>query len=289
MNTGNLKFLLDSLRFLGFGTNGILQDQLKAFVQKGDKDFQLSAAYNYEGVVRMEADLFFRRPDNSEIYFFNKYHARLVYADHPTMEREQVFYISKGRGFTRKEAFNLLQGRSVNKDLYKQDGSKYNAWVQLNFDEKIPTSNNYTTLRFGANYGFDLENELEKYQIREMDYAPLRSSLLQSLRKGNLHSVTFSRDQDAKALIEANPRFKSINIYHQLPPGHIAVDVDSPRLEPIPANGEGEGEIEGPFWGDAEESEPEESGAGESESMEVGDLSLTRARVRTRKPRKKIA
>ena len=38
--------------------------------------------------------------------------------------------------------------------------------------------------------------------------------LLRSLEKGNLQSVTFEKDgSTSKVLVEANPQFKSINIY----------------------------------------------------------------------------
>lgn len=274
MNNSNLTFVMDDLKYLGFGAKGGLQDQVREKIEKEEKSFTCSVAYNYDGVVRMEADLYFRRGDKTDVYFFNKYDARLIYETRTEADRAQTFYISKGRGFTRKEAFNLLQGRSVNKNLYRKDGEKYNAWVLLNFDQRQPAGNNYQVLTFGERYGYELETVLEKFQIREMDNPQLRDSLIYSLKKGNLHTVTFSKENNRKMLIEANPRFKSINIYHQLPDGKVAIDNDPFDVENIPPETE---QNESPGW---DESDPEE---------EKNPVDLPFGNSRPKRPRKRIA
>jgi hypothetical protein len=45
----------------------------------------------------------------------------------------QTFYTEKGHGITMKEAYNLLDGRAVNKDFQKAEGQKYNAWGKTRF------------------------------------------------------------------------------------------------------------------------------------------------------------
>ncbi len=66
------------------------------------------------------------------MYFFNKYNLTLKQENSPNM-MEQTFYINKGNNITLKEAFNLVSGRSINKDLTNKEGQVYNAWMQMDF------------------------------------------------------------------------------------------------------------------------------------------------------------
>jgi hypothetical protein len=101
----------------------------------------------------------------------------------------------------------------VNKDLISMDGQKYNAWIQLNFDEK-DQHGNYKVRQYHRRYGYDLEKTLEQYPIRELKHEELRANLLRSLRKGNQHPVSFDKNTKTERMfIEANPQFKTINIY----------------------------------------------------------------------------
>src|SRR5690348_536904 len=65
------------------------------------------------------------------------------------------------------------------------------------------------------NYGYDLEATLSKHAIKELGNQEYKSNLIDSLKKGNLQSVTFQiNGPDQKRYIEANPQFKTINIYY---------------------------------------------------------------------------
>jgi len=133
--------------------------------------------------------------------------------DDPETDRTQTFYISKGTGITLKEAFNLLQGRAVNKDLTNVEGEKYNAWLQLNFEE-IDINHNYKVRQFSKQYGYDLEKVLEKYPIRELQLEESKILLFKALKRGNLQPVHFLKANKAeKMFVEACPQFKTINIY----------------------------------------------------------------------------
>jgi hypothetical protein len=213
MNNENLEFLQDSLKYLGFGEKLLLNRQLEETIASEPKEFQLDTEAFFDEYNKLEVVLYFRRSDQADMYFFNKYEARLRAAEDPELDRGQVFYISKGRGMTLKEAFNLLQGRAVNKDLTDADGQRYNAWVQLNFSEK-DLHGNYKVKQYRPQYGYDLEKTLEKYPIRELKNEELKAGLLRSLRKGNLHPVSFDKAaKTEKMFIEASPQYKTINIY----------------------------------------------------------------------------
>src|SRR5882672_1512693 len=168
----------------------------------------------------------------------------------------QTFYIFKGTGITLKEAFNLLQGRAVNKNLTNLDGEKYNAWIQLDFGTRT-SGNNYRVRQFRAQYGYDLEKILYTYPIRELQEDELKANLIRSLKKGNIHPVTFAKtNKIEKMYIEACPQFKTISIYslavraaHQLNSqkdlrGKESVAFSPLGLEKPPGDKEGDGEIE---------------------------------------------
>jgi hypothetical protein len=213
MNKENVQFLYEGLKYLGFGEHFIYNGQLEEAISKDPKDFTLFTEAYFEGDCKLETTLYFRRSDHIDMYFFNKYDAVLIDESKPDPEKRQTFFINKGNGVTMKEAFNLLQGRSVNKDLTNFEGERYNAWIQLNFEEK-DLNNNHKMRQYRRQYGFNLEKALENYPIRELKHEEMKAGLIKSLRRGNLQLVTFVKpNKMEKMFIEANPRFKTINIY----------------------------------------------------------------------------
>src|SRR5450755_1970674 len=124
MNNENLEFLQESLKYLGFGEKQYLSKQLTEQIALQQKSFELDFEAFYDADHKLEVTLYFRKSDQLDMYFFNKYVARLRSGDDPDLDRAQTFYISKGSGVTLKESFNLLLGRAVNKNLYNMEGQK---------------------------------------------------------------------------------------------------------------------------------------------------------------------
>jgi len=305
MNQENFALLRDMLKYLGFGDNLLYGDQLDQAIERQPAEFHLYDMVKYDEDTRLEIMLFFRKSSQSDIYFFNKYLALLRHEGQPDRDRQQTFYISRGTGITCKEAYNLLQGRSVYKKLTDREGIKYEAWVQLNFDEK-DDYDNYKTRQFGSRYGFDLEKTLERYPIRELKHPDLKATLLRSLQRGNLHLITLEKPtKNEKLYIEASPQFKTINIYpssiihfrlkadmrkHHAEFGH-ETPVPASKYEPAPEEDEMEGseelvrqeEITEPVEADTEEAEN-----GEGKEPEGGNREVhTRIVVIKKRPIKK--
>lgn len=208
MNTKNLEFLQDGLKYLGFDNK--LNLELVRHIQSAEPSFTLQAAAK-QFKDDMQATLHFRKSDNSDMYFFNKYDAKLSAENGD--QKGQTFYINKNAGITFKEAYNLLSGRAVNKDLVNKDGEKYNAWVQLDFSKKDKYDNN-SVKQYTANYGYDIAAVLAKHPIREMADNEQKGKLLKSLEKGNVQSVTFIKDgKEERMYLEANPQFKTVNVF----------------------------------------------------------------------------
>lgn len=209
MNQKNFDYLKDQVKFTGFGE--ALENELKEKVQKQSPEFQIlhNAKFGNNTAV---ATLHFKKSDQSDMYFFNRYNLSLKQEQSPDVI-EQTFYINKGNNITLKEAFNLLSGRAVNKDLTNKEGQIYNAWLQMDF-KQTDNSGNYKLQQFHQNYGFDLEKVLNKHSIKELTNAQDKNRLIESLQRGNKQSVTFLENgNEQKRFIEANPQFKIINIY----------------------------------------------------------------------------
>lgn len=208
MNEQNYEYLKDNLKYLGFGES--LATPLREEMSKGSPDFQLT----FETEINKKAFaavLNFRKSDNTDMYFVNSYHATLQRSNGEIFD--QAFYLNKGKGVTAKEAFNLLDGRAVYKELENKEGQKYGAWIQLDF-EKRDKNNNHEVRQFHDAYGYDLKASLEKFNMRDIKEPDLADILMQSLKKGNIHAVAMEKDGGAvRMFVEANPQYKTVNLY----------------------------------------------------------------------------
>lgn len=213
MNVKNLEFLKESLKYLGFGEK--LNADLENKIREQPADFKLTMPGEFtKGDVKERVDftLDFKKSDQTDMYFFNRYQATLR-NDDPEKEKSQTFYISKNAGITAKEAYNLLSGRAVNKDLENKEGQPFNAWVQLDFNEK-DKNNNFKVKQYHQGYGYDLDAVLKRYPIKEQFNEEDKAKLMKSLEKGNIQQVTFIKEgKEEKMFVSANPQYKTLDLY----------------------------------------------------------------------------
>jgi len=209
MNEKNFEYLKDQVKYTGFGET--LDGELKEKMQKEESNFTLTYNAQY-GNDTATATLNFNKSKESDMYFFNSYKVEL-HKENSKEALEQTFYINKGSNISMKEAFNLMEGRSVNKDLTNKEGEKYNSWLQMDF-KQTDTNANFKINQYHQNYGYDLEATLSKHPIKELETPKYKEDLMDSLKKGNLQSATFLKEgNEIKHYIEASPQFKTINIY----------------------------------------------------------------------------
>jgi hypothetical protein len=215
MNETNLKYLKDQLKYTGFGET--FDTELKENMLKGDKDFKIMhTGIMNNGVPNRDTvtvELNFKKSDQTDMYFFNSYHVNLQKEENkPGLQ--QTFYINNdATSITLKEAYNLMEGRSVNKDLKTKEGESYNSWLKFDF-KQTDNSGNFKINHYHQNYGYDLEASLEKHSIKELSTPQYKEDLMNSLKKGNLQSVTFVvSGVESKMFVEANPQFKTLNVY----------------------------------------------------------------------------
>lgn len=214
MNTQNAEFLKKSLLNLGFGekVNADLDREMEAKTP----EFKLGLTHQFNQKT-VEYTLHFKAGENQDMYFFNKYDAKIRHADDPAKDISQTFFINKGNGITAKEAFNLMEGRSVHKQLTNLENQKYHAWLTLD-DQNLTESGNRKIRHYHENYGYDLDKVVAGKGIKELDDPKTKEDLYRSLKKGNAQQITVaSSDGDKKYFIAANPQFKTIDLYdHQM-------------------------------------------------------------------------
>ena len=211
MTAENLEYLKNQLLFLGFGEG--LNSQLEKKMKEGKPEFSLDASTEF-GADKMQAVIHFRHSekDGKEAYFCNHYIATLLRED---QNRSQFIYINnKGQSVTFKEACNLLNSRSVFKEITPKEGDPYKAWVKIDH-ENIDPKTNYPKLRqFTSNYGFDLKEAVGRMEFKGMKYDDQLKSLMKSLQKGNAASVLLLKDgKEVPVSIEANPQLRTLNMY----------------------------------------------------------------------------
>jgi hypothetical protein len=206
----NYDYLGNQLKYSGFSED--LQPQLKEKMQKGEQQFTLTFEKAY-GKDEVAATLHFRKSDDNDLYFFNRYNLALKNDQYPDPIKQTFFINPKEENITLKEAYNLMSGRAVHKEMTTKEGEKYNAWLQLDFKDTDPKGN-YKVKQFHENYNYDLLAVLNKHPIKELQQETDTQRLLESLQRGNRQSVTLIvNEKEQKVFIEALPQFKSLNIY----------------------------------------------------------------------------
>lgn len=242
MIESNFEYLKDQLKFTGFGEG--LEAELKSKIESKVPEFKLgvTAQYNEDQV---DAILSFSKSKTSDMYFFNSYDLQVQKPD--GKENTQHFYINPGGSFTMREGYNLMEGRSVNKDFSRpieKDGAavldekgkpayeRKNTWTQMDFN-KTDEHGNHKIDYFSKGYGFDLEAALNKLPIKEMSNPDHKENILESMKKGNRQAVTFNENGGEKRYVEANAKFKTINVFDSAS-GKIMRPVNAIKQENVP-------------------------------------------------------
>jgi len=205
MNEENLNSLKEHLKYMGFGDK--LFANLEHHIRQGFPEFVLKMNSEFDKAI-LESSLYFSKAPESNTYFLSHHEAKLK-NDAGTLR--QVFYAEKYE-VSGKEAFNLLEGRAVHKEITPKEGERYNAWLQLDFRQK-EENGNYRMKQFPAVHGYHLEKTLVKFPIKEMEGVE-RERILMSLQRGNLQPVTMKiNGGEHRLFVQANPEQRSLTIF----------------------------------------------------------------------------
>ncbi|MGJ7030871.1 hypothetical protein [Niabella hirudinis] len=203
MKQENFEYLSQQLKYLGFGDE--LTGDLHKNMGKGNQAFTLGITLVYSSFEKnaVQYDLNFRK-GREDMYFLNSYIARLG-------EDTAKFYVNKGeKNITSKEAFNLMEGRAVYRELTNREGEKYHAWHKI--DTEKSEGENIKFKSASAGQGYDLEAAMKKVVSQELFFGLDKDMAIESLKKGNLVEVK-NMDKSEKYWIAADPQFKTLEIF----------------------------------------------------------------------------
>lgn len=99
------------------------------------------------------------------------------------------------------------EGKEVPVEAPKRNES---IWIKLDFDKRTEDGN-YPFKKFYQDYGFNLESELSRFPIQELENPQEKEKLISSLGRGNTQMATLETGQTV--WIEADPQIKKIRFY----------------------------------------------------------------------------
>lgn len=196
----NSRSLLVQLQQAGFPN---LFSKLEEQLKQGQDQFSIPLSYYANEKERMEHHLTFSR-DQVGNYQFTGFQTKLNDDSQPSAARQHYFELKEGMDVNL--AYQLLKGRAIQKE---------DRWIQLDFNDK-DAQGNYRTKEFHASFGYDLQKVLQDLPIKELQEKDTANQLLDRLKHGSREAVSFLRDgREHRYYIEANPQFKSVNIYDE--------------------------------------------------------------------------
>lgn len=196
----NNQALHDKLQKIGFQE---VYDKVEFCIKQGNIEFTIPVSHYINEKERLDYDLkFFQNEDG--YYHFDGFKATLKNELNPDRITQHYFKNDQMNNFNIEQSYNLLSGRSIQKD---------SAWKQFDLNDKYSTDC-YRLKEFHSGYGYNIEQEIAKLPLKELRNQRETDELLEKLKNGGRPSVTFCKNEaEHKFYIEANPQFKSINIY----------------------------------------------------------------------------
>lgn len=225
----NYRTLLQQVQRAGFPD---LSVSIEAQIKQGAQQFAVPVSYYINSNESLHHQLQFVR-DQSGLYQFEGYRATLNNDEaQPNETRHQYFTTRQGYILDTTRAYNLLSGRSI---LHG------GIWMQLDFNDK-DTQGNFRVKEFHHSYGYELEKALRQLPLKESLNEGQIAGLLEQLKNGDRVSVVLKGVKDQECYIEANPQFRTINIYDEhfrkITPGSKAkVPTQRKEQEHIKKNG----------------------------------------------------
>ncbi|CAD0004855.1 hypothetical protein [Flavobacterium chungangense] len=197
----NNQALYDQVQRIGFKD---LSNQIDDQIKQGQEQFSIPVSYYINEKERLDHELSFSKNQSGQ-YQFDGYKTTLQNELKPEENRSQYFKLQERNSVDTKQAYNLLAGRAVQKEK---------SWIQLDLNDK-DASGNHRVKEFNSGYGYDLEKAVQ-LPLKELSNKNEADKLKYDLKQGNRLPVTLIKNgNEHRFYIEANPQFKSVNIYDE--------------------------------------------------------------------------
>ncbi|RUT68522.1 hypothetical protein D0817_20555 [Flavobacterium cupreum] len=198
----NNQSLHEQVQRIGFRD---LSNQIDQQIKQGHEQFTIPVAYYVNEKERLNHELSFIKNQSGQ-YQFEGYKASLSNELKLEENRSQYFKLQEGNSVDTTQAYNLLAGRAVQKEK---------TWIQLDLSDK-DASGNHRIKEFHSGYGYDLEKALQQLPLKGLSNKTEADKLKDALKQGNRQPVILIRNgNEHRFYIEANPQFKSVNIYDE--------------------------------------------------------------------------
>ncbi|KRT17724.1 hypothetical protein ASU31_00045 [Pedobacter ginsenosidimutans] len=254
MNEQNLEYLKKSLDYLGFGTK--LNDVLESAISREIPAFTLGVNQSYTsaqakkspavGSDQMRVMLNFNRSNQSDMYFLNDYEVTLLKAG-SALPIKQVFDLERDNRITALQAYKLLSGNSLERDVYSKSengeaSEKKKVWFKLNLDVQ-DAYGNHPLKKFYPEFKFDLSDAIDKYPFKGLTELG-KEGMMKMLRSGNMAQADMLVGKKSVAVfITANPQYKGLDVYDK---NMVAIRQDEifPKAEKEKSNETSAGQTE---------------------------------------------
>ena len=198
----NNQSLQEQVQRVGFKD---LSDKIEQQIKQGHELFTIPSSYYINEKERLNHELSFVKDQNGK-YQFEGYRTTLQNESKPEENRNQYFKVQEENSVNTTQAYNLLAGRAVQKE---------GSWIQLDLNDK-DASGNHRIKEFHSGYGYDLEKAIKQLPLKELSNKTEADKLQDALRQGNRQPITLIKNgNEHRFYIEANPQFKSVNIYDE--------------------------------------------------------------------------
>jgi hypothetical protein len=209
----NIDYLKDQIKFLGFGEDASLHNELSQKVNSDAKEFTISIQSDKTSFQNKASfELQFNRSAETNNVFLNKFDARLI-NEKRNVDLLHTFAV-KNNGFTAKQAINLLEGRSVKTEITNPNTKeKETAFVKLKLNEEKNEKGNFKLQVYNKNYGVDTAKIVEKSNLLFKDEKH-KEITIKSLEKGNIVAVKMKdKDKEIEGKAVLSPQYKTLNLY----------------------------------------------------------------------------
>jgi hypothetical protein len=198
----NNQSLQQQVQRLGFSN---LSDKIDQQAAQGQKQFTVPVSYYVNEKERLNHELSFAKDPNGQ-YQFEGYKTVLQNELKPEDNRSQYFKVQQENAVDTTQAYNLLAGRAIQKE---------GCWMQLDFNDK-DAAGNHRIKEFHSDYGYDLEKTLHQLPCKELSNKTETDQLQNALKQGRRQPINIIKNgKQHRFYIEANPQFKSVNIYDE--------------------------------------------------------------------------
>lgn len=179
-------------------------NKAERYMRLGQTKFTVPVSYHLNENERIDHALQFKKNEQG-YYQFDGFKTSLHDKSKSSENRQHYFSADEASIFNAKKSYDLLSGRAVLTD---------GTWKQFDLNDN-DTDSNYRIKEFPESYGYSVEKALSQLPLKIMDQFEF-ALLTASLQDGRREEVLLLKEgAEQKIFIEANPQYKSLNIYNE--------------------------------------------------------------------------